>query len=217
MANVAGSGLSSMSDSSIRVNPSIEDPSNMICPSSAFSNWFVGTSTFLMMPSMSVNVRRRNRTPSFLQRSRICFLSMCPPRLVVPQILDLTFAHVKASMRGVTTRFVSICTFTVITVHDDREPGAMPMGAGEGARPTGLPMWGSTTGRAVVDFPCSGGPCGRPRLAGGPCESDGGRRQAPPLHQTHVVVDFGGQETARAARPTDKTEPAARRAAGSVL
>ena len=37
--NVARSGLSSMSDSSIRTNPSIEDPSNMISPSSAFSNW----------------------------------------------------------------------------------------------------------------------------------------------------------------------------------
>jgi hypothetical protein len=31
-----------MSDSSIRVKPSIDEPSNMIWPSSAFSNWLRG-------------------------------------------------------------------------------------------------------------------------------------------------------------------------------
>ena len=56
-----------MSDSSIRVNPSIEDPSNMISPSRAFANWLEGTSTFLLAPWMSVNWRRMKRTPSALQ------------------------------------------------------------------------------------------------------------------------------------------------------
>ena len=57
------SGLSSMSDSSIRTNPSIEEPSNMISPSRAFSNWLRGISTFLFTPRMSVNCSRRKSTP----------------------------------------------------------------------------------------------------------------------------------------------------------
>ncbi len=52
---VLRSGTSSMSDSSIRVKPSIDEPSKRICPSSAFSNWLRGISTFLMTPRMSVN------------------------------------------------------------------------------------------------------------------------------------------------------------------
>src|SRR6266850_2048159 len=69
--NVARSGLSTMSDSSIRTNPSIDEPSNMMSPSSAFSNWLSGTSTFLLTPRMSVNCNRRKDTPCFLARSRI--------------------------------------------------------------------------------------------------------------------------------------------------
>src|SRR5712691_173527 len=71
MRKVPRSGFSTMSDSSMRTKPSIEEPSNMTSPSSAFSNWLSGTSTFLLMPRMSVNCRRRNDTPSFLARSRM--------------------------------------------------------------------------------------------------------------------------------------------------
>src|ERR1035437_9727723 len=71
MRNVSRSGTRPMSDSSMRVKPSIEDPSNWISPSSAFSNCERGTSTFLMIPRMSVNCRRRNRTPSLSQVFRI--------------------------------------------------------------------------------------------------------------------------------------------------
>src|SRR6266542_1083199 len=60
-----------MSDSSIRVNPSIEEPSNWISPSSAFSNCDLGISTFLITPKMSVNWSLRNRTLSALQTFRI--------------------------------------------------------------------------------------------------------------------------------------------------
>src|SRR5204863_5477619 len=35
-------------------------------PSSAFANWLSGTSTFLLMPVMSVNCSRRKSTPNFL-------------------------------------------------------------------------------------------------------------------------------------------------------
>jgi hypothetical protein len=59
---VERSGINSMSDSSIRTNPSIDEPSNMMSPASAFSNCEPGTSTFLLTPRMSVNCRRRKRT-----------------------------------------------------------------------------------------------------------------------------------------------------------
>ena len=36
----------------------------MISPSSAFSNWLRGTSTFLLMPRMSVNCSRMKSTPN---------------------------------------------------------------------------------------------------------------------------------------------------------
>src|SRR6266568_2722560 len=69
--NVSRSGFGTMSDSSIRTNPSIDEPSNMMSPSSAFSNWLSGTSTFLLTPRMSVNWRRSELTSCFLATSRI--------------------------------------------------------------------------------------------------------------------------------------------------
>ena len=63
-----------MSDSSIRTNPSIDEPSNMMSPASAFSNCDAGISTFLLMPRMSVNCSLRNRTLFFAARSRMSFL-----------------------------------------------------------------------------------------------------------------------------------------------
>src|SRR5437868_11796177 len=72
MRNVERSGLRYMSDSSMRTNPSIDDPSNMILPSSASSNCRSGISTFLIVPRMSVNCRRMNLTFSRSVRSRIC-------------------------------------------------------------------------------------------------------------------------------------------------
>src|SRR5712664_1124037 len=68
---VSRSGRSTMSDSSIRTKPSIDEPSNMMSPSSAFSNWLWGTSTFLLTPRMSVNWRRSELTSCFLAASRI--------------------------------------------------------------------------------------------------------------------------------------------------
>ena len=71
---VERSGASSMSDSSMRTNPSIDEPSNMMSPASAFSNCDAGISTFLLMPRMSVNCRRMKRTLSSRASSRMSFL-----------------------------------------------------------------------------------------------------------------------------------------------
>src|SRR5690349_17432461 len=60
-----------MSDSSMRTKPSIDEPSNMMRPSSASSNCRSGTSTFLVAPRMSVNWRRMNLTFSRSARSRM--------------------------------------------------------------------------------------------------------------------------------------------------
>src|SRR6266566_4344490 len=68
---VSRSGRSTMSDSSIRTKPSMDEPSNMMSPSSAFSNWLSGTSTFLLTPRISVNWSRREETSCFLAASRI--------------------------------------------------------------------------------------------------------------------------------------------------
>src|SRR5262245_21203542 len=77
MRKVEKSGRRYISDSSMRTNPSIDDPSNMILPSSASSNWRSGISTFLIVPRMSVNCRRRHFTFSRSARSRICaFVSL---------------------------------------------------------------------------------------------------------------------------------------------
>src|ERR1041385_4064434 len=74
MRKVDMSGRRYMADSSMRTKPSIDDPSNMILPSSASSNWRSGISTFLIVPRMSVNCRRMNLTFSRSVRSRICAL-----------------------------------------------------------------------------------------------------------------------------------------------
>ena len=42
----------------------------MISPSSAFSNWLRGTSTFLLTPRMSVNCSRMKSTPKRWASSR---------------------------------------------------------------------------------------------------------------------------------------------------
>ena len=68
-----------MSDSSIRTKPSIDEPSNMIWPSSAEANWRFGISTFLMTPRMSVNCRRMNFTFVRSASSRIFALRSAPP------------------------------------------------------------------------------------------------------------------------------------------
>src|SRR6266487_2397806 len=77
--NVSRSGRSTISDSSIRTKPSIDEPSNMMSPSSAFSNWLSGTSTFLLTPRMSVNWSLSELMSCFLATSRIS-------RLVVIEI-----------------------------------------------------------------------------------------------------------------------------------
>ena len=71
MRKVERSGRRNMSDSSIRTNPSIDEPSNMISPSSAAANWRSGISTFLMTPRMSVNWSRMNFTFMRSASSRI--------------------------------------------------------------------------------------------------------------------------------------------------
>jgi len=70
---VERSGARSMSLSSMRTNPSMLEPSNMMSPASAFSNWEAGISTFLLTPRMSVNCRRRKRTLSLRVSSRTSF------------------------------------------------------------------------------------------------------------------------------------------------
>src|SRR5688500_12653818 len=70
-SKVSRSGLRYMSDSSIRTNPSIDEPSNMMAPSSASPNCRSGTSTFLLAPRMSVKCRRMNFTFSRSTRSRM--------------------------------------------------------------------------------------------------------------------------------------------------
>ena len=46
----------------------------MISPSSALGNWLRGTSTFLLIPRMSVNCSRRKSTPYVRVRSRMSSL-----------------------------------------------------------------------------------------------------------------------------------------------
>ena len=79
MAKEFRSGTRFMSDSSIRVKPSIDEPSNWISPSRAFSNCERGISTFLMTPRMSVNWSRMNRTFSAPQTFRISGLDSPGP------------------------------------------------------------------------------------------------------------------------------------------
>ena len=110
MRNVSRSGTSPMSDSSMRVKPSIEDPSNWISPSSAFSNCERGTSTFLMIPRMSVNCRRRKRTPSLSQVFRIS-TALIPAILVPPCFSDFGSRRAENPFRALQSQpKTGICT-----------------------------------------------------------------------------------------------------------
>src|SRR5438034_3758278 len=66
--NVSGSGIATMSDSSIALNPVIDDPSKPIPSSSASSISLGVTAKLFRCPSMSVNQRSRNSIPASLIR-----------------------------------------------------------------------------------------------------------------------------------------------------
>ena len=59
-ANVPGSGIAIMSDSSIRLKPVMEEPSKPIPSSSAPSSSALPTAKLFSWPRMSVNHRRMN-------------------------------------------------------------------------------------------------------------------------------------------------------------
>ena len=62
MWKVEGSGIAIMSDSSIGLNPVIEDPSKPMPPSNASSSSAALIEKLFNWPRMSVNQRRMNRT-----------------------------------------------------------------------------------------------------------------------------------------------------------
>src|ERR671917_2005240 len=68
--NVLGSGIAIMSDSSIRLNPVIEEPSKPMPSSSAPANSSRPTANDFSWPKMSVNQNRMNSTFSSSTRAR---------------------------------------------------------------------------------------------------------------------------------------------------
>ena len=62
-SNVFGSGIASTSASWIREKPSIDEPSNVMPSSSAFSSSAGEIAKLLRFPRMSVNHSRTRRTP----------------------------------------------------------------------------------------------------------------------------------------------------------
>src|SRR5512141_258977 len=70
---VSGSGMATMSDSSIALKPVIDEPSKPMPSSSASSISLGVTAKLLRWPSMSVNQSRTNSTPSCSIRASACF------------------------------------------------------------------------------------------------------------------------------------------------
>ena len=62
-ANVSMSGMRYWSDSAMRVNPSIDEPSNQVPCSTELSSWWIGIVTALTWPMMSVNWSWMKRMP----------------------------------------------------------------------------------------------------------------------------------------------------------
>ncbi|OPY28283.1 MAG: hypothetical protein A4E28_01677 [Methanocella sp. PtaU1.Bin125] len=86
--NVSRSGFRYMSDSSILTKPSMDEPSNMTSPSSAFSSWLTGSATFLVVPMTSVNWSLTNSTLSCSALSRTaCFVILLIGKTLVLDII----------------------------------------------------------------------------------------------------------------------------------
>ena len=68
-SNVFGSGIASTSLSWMRLKPSIDEPSNVMPSSSAFSSSAGLMAKLFRLPSTSVNHRRISRTP---RSSTVC-------------------------------------------------------------------------------------------------------------------------------------------------
>src|ERR687895_391991 len=77
--NVVGSGMATMSDSSIRLKPVIDEPSNPMPSSSAPGSSSRPTANDLSCPKMSVNQNRMNSTP----RSSTCASTSLAPAPVL--------------------------------------------------------------------------------------------------------------------------------------
>src|SRR5205807_237548 len=75
---VSGSGIATMSDSSIALKPVIEEPSNPIPSSSASSTSLGVIAKLLRWPSRSENQSKTNSTPSFSILPRTCFRDSSP-------------------------------------------------------------------------------------------------------------------------------------------
>ena len=73
--NVFGSGIATMSDSSIELKPVIDEPSKPIPSSSAPSSSAMVIAKLLSWPTMSVNQRRTKSTSSAETRSSTCLRS----------------------------------------------------------------------------------------------------------------------------------------------
>src|SRR5215208_2790285 len=84
-ANVLGSGMAIMSDSSIALKPVIEEPSNPIPPSKASSSSCAWIEKLFSWPKMSVNQRRTKRmsrsSTNALMSAAVCGCSLMARRL----------------------------------------------------------------------------------------------------------------------------------------
>ena len=84
IANVSGSGMAIMSDSSIRLKPVIDEPSKPMPSSSAPSSSALPTAKLFSWPRMSVNHRRMNWMSCSSTSASTSFLVVPgPARLVV--------------------------------------------------------------------------------------------------------------------------------------
>src|SRR5829696_9493295 len=95
-AKVERSGIKNMSDSAIRVNPAIEEPSIHWPPSMTCSNIDDGMVTLLTWPMTSVNCRSTNSTPSSCTRLRTSRLLGVSPRICLCS-LELPIASATAA------------------------------------------------------------------------------------------------------------------------
>ena len=80
---LAGSGMAIMSDSSIGLNPLIEEPSKPIPPSNASSSSAALIEKLFSWPSRSVNQRRTKRT-SFCSQNSIASFAVVGPSAIGP-------------------------------------------------------------------------------------------------------------------------------------
>ena len=144
------SGMRYWSDSAIRVNPSIDEPSNQVPCSTDPSSWWIGIVTALTWPMMSVNWSWMKRMPCSLAASILALDSLLGATSKVPPWVDGMRGDAQG-YRPAPAAAGRTCDFGGAAAARDRTISARRVAVQHHRRRSGLCLWHIPAANPRVD------------------------------------------------------------------